>query len=108
MRDENGRFLKGYSGNPKGGKPGPRHRITGPLGEILPDEEFAKLLAAAVRAGESWAFQLVADRIEPKTNKLEATFPDGVPERAERFKTPAEHRDKVRELLEVPHDATLQ
>ena len=44
----------------------------------------------------------------PATQKIEARFPDGVPERVERFTTPAQHRDKVRELLEVPDDATLQ
>ena len=36
----------------------------------------------------------------PATQKVEASFPEGVPLRAERFKTPAQHRKQLGELLE--------
>ena len=126
----------GQSGNPKGGSKKARARkllreavrealekdvpeelretLRGVLGADLIGETVCEVIAARLAAmalGGPNNVALSAIReivgLEPKAVTHE--FPDGAPERAERFKTPDEHRARLRELLEErPDGVTVQ
>ena len=49
----------------------------------------------------------VLKRLWPGVERQEHTFPDGLPERPQ-FKTPAQHREKLAELMEERQGETLQ
>src|SRR5260221_14330739 len=68
MRDANGRFAPGISGNPAGKKPGTRNRAT-VLREALAEGEdiaAARIVIDKALAGDVMAARFVVDRLTPR------------------------------------------
>jgi hypothetical protein len=68
MRDANGRFAPGISGNPAGKKPGTRNRAT-VLREALADGEdvaAARIVIDKALAGDAVAARFLLDRLTPR------------------------------------------
>src|SRR5258707_13297345 len=68
VRDANGRFMPGQSGNPVGKKPGTRNRAT-LLAEALRDgegEAAARIVIDKALAGDAVAARFLVDRLTPR------------------------------------------
>src|SRR5215467_3257321 len=67
-RGQDGRFRKGFSGNPKGMLKGTRHRATRIVDAIMFEnlKPIATVLAERARAGEPWAVIAVTRGMLPK------------------------------------------
>ena len=81
LRDANGRFVAGYSGNPSGKKPGTRNRAT-VLREALGDGEdiaAARIVIDKALSGDMVAARFVVGRLEPRPRgrPIELDLPEG-------------------------------
>src|SRR6266851_4611900 len=81
MRDANGRFMPGQSGNPAGKKPGTRNRAT-VLREALAEGEdiaAARIVIDKALAGDAVAARFVVGRLvpRPRGREIEIELPDG-------------------------------
>jgi hypothetical protein len=75
-RTQDGRFRKGHSGNPKGGRPGARHRATIAAEQILLGDiaEIAASVVNQAKAGSSWACGLVLRLLLPPARERLTPF----------------------------------
>lgn len=74
MRDSRGRFLKGYSGNPRGKLPGTLHKTTR-LAKALLEGEAENLVRKCIElalAGDVTALRLCLERLIPKVEVRES------------------------------------
>jgi hypothetical protein len=81
MRDANGRFVPGQSGNPQGKKPGTRNRAT-VLREALAEGEdiaAARIVIDKALAGDQVAARFIVDRLmpRPRGREIELDLPAG-------------------------------
>jgi hypothetical protein len=81
LRDANGRFLAGHSGNPSGKKPGTRNRAT-VLREALGDGEdlaAARIVIDKTLSGDMVAARFIVGRLEPRPcgRPIELDLPEG-------------------------------
>ncbi len=66
-KQENGRFRKGQSGNPKGKPKGARHRSSLMAERLFADEiqDICKTVIAEAKAGDMQAAKIILDRLLP-------------------------------------------
>jgi hypothetical protein len=81
LRDANGRFVAGHSGNPSGKKPGTRNRAT-VLREALGDGEdiaAARIVIDKALSGDMVAARFIIGRLEPRPRgrPIELDLPEG-------------------------------
>jgi hypothetical protein len=81
LRDANGRFVAGHSGNPAGKLPGTRNRAT-LLREALDDGEdiaAARIVIDKALSGDMVAARFIVGRLEPRprSRAIELDLPDG-------------------------------
>src|SRR5260221_4071510 len=76
MRDGNGRFVPGCSGNPKGKKPGTRHRAT-VLRALLrsgDEDTIGRVLIDRARGGDPVGARFLFDALNPKPRQRTITL----------------------------------